>query len=309
MMSLELVTLLASDKVALPGLLYTSPQKTVKAAIWLHGMGENGVFYKPTLMNTLGTALTERDIAFLAFNNRGANLKKTLNRADETLPEEDRRYQSGTHYELITDCIKDIDGAIDFLKQKGFHELYLLGHSTGAVKVCVYDNLVKRSAFKKYVLAGPGDDTGLWFSYLGERKFWKAINYAAKAVSQGDPQHIMPKYSGMHPFSAQSAWDILNPDGHYNVFPFYEATIQRLSTKPLFEEYRGINTPTLVIIGEQDQTADTFGGTAKVLDIMMAQTPNSMLKQTDFMHVAEANHSFHGTEAAFSQKVGDWLNG
>lgn len=305
-MKLEFGSFPATDQVKLPGLLFTPDKPTHKAAIWLHGM-RSSIFYNSTWINALGHQLTDRGIAVLAFNNRGADDAKRLRLAtDKPSEEEDGRFQGGSFYELIADCVHDIDGAVEHLRQQGFSEFYLLGHSTGANKICAYDARVKSNPFSKYVLAGPGDDVGLFFEELGAKRFWQALHYAAKAV-KSDPFKVMPKYTGMHPFSAQAAWDILNPDGNYNTFPFYEARTERLGSKPLFAEYRAITRPTLVIIGEQDEYMTTAGGSQGALDILMRQTSNSMLKTHDFMLVPFADHSFHDAEATFAETVAEWL--
>ena len=123
-MNLEFISFEATDKIVLPGLLYKPDKPTKQATIWLHGMGDNAVFYKPALINQLGKAHCEQGIAFLAFNNRGAHNRKRLKIADEALPEEDGSYQGGSYYELISDAPKDIDGAVRFLKNRGFTKLY-----------------------------------------------------------------------------------------------------------------------------------------------------------------------------------------
>ena len=87
----------------------------------------------------------------------------------------------------------------------------------------------------------------------------KRSNTLAAKVDAGEPLHIMPKYTGMYPFSAQSAWDILDPDGAYNTFPYYEALNERLGKKPLFEEYRKIDKPMLAIIGAEDEYMTSAG--------------------------------------------------
>jgi pimeloyl-ACP methyl ester carboxylesterase len=306
MSNVEFISFTSTDKLKLPGLLYTPAAGTKKVAIWLHGMGDSGVFYSPERVNALGKALTSNNIALLGFNNRGAHNAKSLKSVDENLPEENRRYQAGTYYELIADCVKDIDGAVAFLKQRGFSTFYLLGHSTGANKICAYHVRAGQNPFRKYVLAGPADDTGLMFSDLGAKKFWQALNYAAR-FAKADPLRTMPKYTGMYPFSAQAAWDMLNPDGDYNTFPFYECVTERLGKKRLFDEYQKIDLPTLVILGEKDEYTTTAGSTREALDLFMEYTSNARLKQTDFSSVPDADHSFHGAEAAFAERVADWL--
>jgi pimeloyl-ACP methyl ester carboxylesterase len=306
-MTLELGSFLTTDGLKLPSLLYAPDKPTQRAAVWLHGMGDNGIFYRPERVNALGEALTKRGIALFAFNNRGAHNTKRLKYADKALPEEERGYLAGTYYERIADSSHDINGAAANLADKGYHELYLIGHSTGANKICLYQAKAGKNPFRKYVLAGGGDDTGLFFQTLGPKKFWAALKYAAEAVTNGDGLKVMPKYSGMYPFSAQATWDILSPDGDYNIFPFYEYTQERLGEKPLFAEYRSIDRPTLVINGEADEYMTTAGSATAALDILMKQTSNQMLKQTDFMLVHDADHSFIGLESEFADKVGEWL--
>lgn len=305
-MRLELVSVLSSDGIGLPGLLFRPDKDTRKAVVWLHGMGDNAVFYNPRFTNAIGEALADKGIALLAFHNRGAHSRKSLKYADETLPEEDRRYRGGTYDELIADCVKDIDGATGFLDGKGYTTLYLAGHSTGANKVCAYHVRAKQNPFSKYVLAGPGDDTGLMFAELGEKKFWAALKHAAKYVG-ADPFRVMPKYTGMYPFSVQSARDIMDPDGAYNTFPFYEAAHGRIGSKTLFEEYAKIDRTTLVIIGEADEYTQHVGGADSALKLFMKHTSNAMLKKIDFVAVPNADHGFKDAETTFARQMADWL--
>ncbi len=305
-MRLELVSLESTDGIGLPGLLYRPDHDTDQVAVWLHGMGDNAVFYKPDQINALAESLTDRGIAFLAFNNRGAHGKKSLRYADEALPEEDRRYRGGMYYERISDCVYDIDGAAAFLRHRGFLRLFLIGLSTGANKICAYHVRAKDNPYSRYVLAGPGDDTGLMFKELGEKKFWAALKYAAAYVSD-DPFRTMPKYTGMYPFSARSAHDILDPDGAYNTFPLYEAVHGRIGKKPLFEEYRRLDRPTLIIYGSDDEYTDHVGGSSEAIRVFMRHTSNAMLKKVDSSIIAGADHSFSGREKDFARQVADWL--
>lgn len=307
-MTLRFGSVIATDKVVLPALLYTPEQSTSKAAIWLHGMGDNGSFYAPTRMNALGEKLTQQGIAFLALNNRGAHNQKRLKLADETLPEEDRSYLGGTHYEKIADCVHDIDGAVNFLKEQGFSEFYLIGHSSGANKICVYDSKTPKNPFTKYVFAGPGDDSGLFRAELGDKKFRQALTLAEQAVASHKPFKIMPQYTGMYPFSAQSALDILHPDGDYNTFPFFEATQQRMGTKPLFKEYGDITLPTLVIFGEHDEYTYTAGGTEAALALFKQYRNPDAQTTAAYATVPQTDHSFHGSEMQFAASVAEWLS-
>lgn len=310
-MKLELIQFQSTDKLLLPGLFYQPlNHQTTRAAVWLHGMGDTGVFYNPPRINALGKTLTSRNISLLAFNNRGAYNKKTLKINDESLTEENRIYQAGTHYELIADSTKDINGAVNFLRTRGYSTLYLIGHSTGANKVCVYHTREVQTEFTKYVLAGPGDDVGLFYDKLGDKKFHLALKYAKQCITQNHPWKIMPKYTGMYPFSAQSANEILDANGTYNTFPFLEATTTRLGKKTLFAELRKIDIPTLCIFGELDEYAYTAGGTKTALKLMeqaMIGSRQTTKGKHSFQIVQGADHGFKGYEQQFATQVTAWL--
>lgn len=302
-MRLEFVQLLSTDKLKLPGLLYAPEKPTKKAALWLHGMGDNGMFYNPKRINALGKALTDQNIAFLSFNNRGAHDQKIISIADS-----EEKFQGGTHYELIGDCIKDIEGAVQFLKARKYTEFYLLGHSSGANKICVYNQKARQNPFSKYVLAGPGDDIGLCYSELGEETFLGALKTAGALVKTGKSLETMPEKSGMYPFSAQAAQDILDPDGDYNTFPFYEVTSKRLGGKQPFQEYRTIRIPTLVVYGENDEYVYTAGSVSDALILFEENTHKSIVDDSGFLAIAEVDHGFNGAEDSFATAVAAWLS-
>ncbi len=296
-----------TDNIELPGLLYAPQSVTTEIVLWLHGMGDSGVFYSPKRITALASELIKRNVALFAFNNRGAHNSKMLRKAEPEPDKDSQPYQAGTHYELIEDCVSDIDGAVLFLKQLGYRTFHLAGHSTGANKICVYDDLTTNNPFTRYVLAGPGDDIGLTFSDLGPLRFQRALDYAKKQVLAGNLMKIMPKYTGMNPFSAQSAADILDPDGHYNSFPFYEAVHGKLGTKTLFKEYRNITKPMLIIAGNEDEASASAGSTEQALEMLKRNTNDKIIAQTDFQLVPDADHSFHGAENVFAEKVAAWL--
>lgn len=306
-MTTDHISFSTTDRLTLPGLLYAPSQPTATAVVWLHGMGDSGVFYSPKRITALAEALTEQGMALLAFNNRGAHNSKILYHDDPTIAKSAQRYRAGTHYELIADCVHDIDGAVDFLSQLGYSQLHLAGHSTGANKIAVYDALQPNNPFLKYVLAGPGDDVGLWYQQLGAAKFDRALSYANAALDNGRPYKIMPIYSGLFPFSAQSVADMLSPDGDYNIFPYYEALHGTLGTKPLFRHYGAITRPMLIIAGEHDESTSSAGGTEAAFKLLKENTNRLALAESDFKIVANSDHSFHGAEADFAKKVASWL--
>ena len=297
----------ATDSVVLPGLLYEPDTKTQSILIWLHGMGDSGVFYKPERITSLADSLTKRGVALLAFNNRGAHNSKQLYKDDPSLSPAKQRYQGGTHYEKIADCLFDIDGAAAFVASQDFTNLFLAGHSTGANKICVYNSLAKANKFQKFVLAGPGDDLGLNYLHLGPKKYKQTLEYAKAAIANGSPTKTMPIYSGMHPFSAQSTVDLLQPNGLYNTFSYFEETNAQLGTKKLFNEYSSISKPLLVVIGSDDGSVATAGGSAEALKILKHHTNIRIVDESDFKIIADTDHNFSGKANEFAELIADWV--
>lgn len=304
-MQTELISFITTDKLELPGLLYTPAEPTKKVAVWLHGMGDSGVLYNPRRINLLGSELCKRGIALLAFNNRGAHHRKRLKIVDDTLSEDEQSYQGGTHHELIADCVHDINGAAIFLADRGFDKLFLTGHSSGANKICVYDTLEPKNPFSHYVLAGAGDDCGLWYMRLGDGKFWKALSKAKSYIQEGKPHRPMPRYSGMHPFSAQSAADLIDPDGLYNTFPFFEVAHKRLGHKQLFQEFSAVTKPMCVIYGETDEAVASAGTTSDAVKILKKYAG---AKQHDYKIIPDTGHTFDGKETELAALIAQWLD-
>lgn len=303
-MSLQLVSFLATDTLKLPGLLYEPEKKTHKAAIYLHGNGSSSIFYSTDRMNTIAKQLNAKGITFFPFNNRGAHYIKTLHKLEN---DTDETIEYGMTYELIKECVMDIDGAIDFLKTHGYTEFYLVGHSTGANKIVVYDKYKPDNAVSKYILLAGGDDTGGYFELLGKNKFTNILKKLSKEIDAGYGRQLISKYLVNLIISNQSLYDTINPDGDYNIFPFYEY-IKRLkklkiSKKPLFEEYKKITKPTLVVYGTADEYC--YGNVRRCVDILKTQTEGK--NNFTYKIIENANHGFDGKIEELTQTLIDWL--
>lgn len=302
-MQTELVEFKTADGLFLPGLLYQPRKRTKKVLLILHGNGSASVFYKVTANYVFARKLQRRGIAYFPFNNRGAHYIKKLRKITKQAEEE--RVQYGMAYELIKECIQDIEGAVKFLKQRGFSEFYLYGHSTGANKICVYNYYRPKNKIAKYILAGGGDDTGLYYAEIGSKK--KFLAYLAKAkvqIERGKGRKLIPKYMLAELLSYQSFYDICNPDGDYNTFPFNEYINKlNLSTKPLFRAYKAIKKPTLVVYGENDEFC--YGDVRRVVNILKNEAPR--VKLFTFKIIPGADHSFHRKEQNLAETVAAWL--
>lgn len=283
------------DGLTLPGLLYKA--KGEAALIYLHGNGSSSVFYDETNNHPLASALAKKNISTLYFNNRGAhNIKKLYVRKGK----KEARKRFGMAYEKIKECVEDIDGAIAFLKKQGYRKFYLAGASTGANKICVYNFYKPKNDVEKYILLCGGDDTGISYHMTGKNKFWKLLAEAKKKIKskRGEEiiKEILPEL-----FSYIGFFDIANPDGDYNVFPFYEVLRKvKLSTKPLFRHFKSIRKPTLVIYGDKDEYA--WGDVSKIVEILKSYQPKLV-----YRIIKGADHGFKNHENQLAGMIANWL--
>ena len=93
----------------------------------------------------------------------------------ETLPS---RADSSKTAGMNNSYVFDIDGALREMRRRGYRDVTLAGHSTGANKIAVYDHHRPRNRVQRYVLLAGGDDTGLIYASLGARRFASALTKA-----------------------------------------------------------------------------------------------------------------------------------
>jgi pimeloyl-ACP methyl ester carboxylesterase len=279
----------ATDGVDLAGLLFEPRRKTKRVAVFLHGTGGASVF-NARRTNLLAEEMTMRGIAWFAFNNRGAHLIMKS------------RLGGGMAYELIRECVYDIDGAIRLLRSEGYTDITLVGHSTGANKIAVYDSLKKRNSVRRYVLLAGGDDTGLFYRQLGPRRFRTVLQ---KARARRRSRELAPPSVSKLPMSWRALYDTINPDGDYNVFPFLEASGKvKLSRRPLFRHLRGIRKPSLFVYGENDEfVSGSVSRALASLNDAIGPEPNF-----EFVILEEADHGFARHERELGALIGDWIN-
>lgn len=280
----------ATDGASLAGLLYEPKRATARAAIWLHGTGGASVF-ESARTNLLASELTGAGIAFFPFNNRGATLMRHLQ----------GKPRGGMAYERIRECVFDIDGALRELWRRGYRDFTLIGHSTGANKIAVYDHYTPRNRVKRYVLIAGGDDTGMVYDQLGSRRFAAALEKAKTLRASTD---LVPPSISANVMSWRAWYDMANPDGDYNVFPFLEVMRDvKLSRRAKFRYVRAIRKPTLILYGEQDQYC--YGDVPRCVAILaeaIGPKPNIELGI-----VGDADHGFGGKEHELAQVILGWM--
>lgn len=290
----------ATDGVELSGLLYEPQRRSKRAAIFLHGNGGASVF-ESKRTNLLASSFIDAGVAWFAFNNRGAHLIKRLRRRRGTTS---KGVSGGMAHELIRECVFDIDGAIRELRSRGYSEFTLVGHSTGANKVAVYDARKQRNPVKRYVLLAGGDDTGILWQQLGTRRFSAALARAKERIRERRGDELVPASVSSLPMSWRSFHDMANPDGDYNVFPFLEVMKDvRLGRRTHFRHLRGIRKPTLILYGDSDEYC--YGDVSRCVAILAdALGPKENIEMAI---LADADHGFSGREEELAEVMLGWM--
>jgi pimeloyl-ACP methyl ester carboxylesterase len=279
----RLIRFEATDGVDLAGLLYEPDRRTRRAAVFLHGTGGASIF-DSRRTNLLAREFVSRGIAWFPFNNRGAHMI--------------RRPGRGASYEVIRDCVHDIDGAARFLRSRGYRELYLAGHSTGANKIAVYNARKPRNPFKRYVLLAGGDDTGMLYAQLGARRFRTTLDRARRMIHERRGDELSPVML----LTWRALYDMANPDGDYNIFPFLERIRNiRLGRRSSFRHIRAIRKPALYVYGERDEFC--YGDVSRCTAILASEVaPNA-----EIVTIADAGHGFTGFEQELGTLLAEWV--
>jgi pimeloyl-ACP methyl ester carboxylesterase len=283
----RLIRFEATDGIDLAGLLYEPEGRkpsSARAAVFLHGTGGASIF-DSRRTNLLAREFVSRGIAWFPFNNRGAHMI--------------RRPGRGASYEVIRDCVHDIDGAARFLRSRGYRELYLVGHSTGANKIAVYNARKPRNPFKRYVLLAGGDDTGMLYAQLGARRFRATLDRARRMIHERRGDELSPVML----LSWRALYDMANPDGDYNVFPFLERIRNiRLGRRSPFRHIRAIREPALYVYGERDEFC--YDDVPRCTAILAAEVaPNA-----EIVTIANAGHGFAGFEQELGTLIAQWVS-
>ena len=130
----EICTFRTPDNERLHGALFT-PEKTPPdlALLFVHGVAMN--FYLPPLF-VFGQDLAARGYHSFVINTRGHDW---ISRAGNLTK------FGGSAYELLEDCLPDLDGALSFLKEPGYRRFVFIGHSLGAIKSIIYQGTRRRA--------------------------------------------------------------------------------------------------------------------------------------------------------------------
>jgi len=206
----EICTFKTADNERLHGALFTPLERPSDLALlFVHGVAMN--FYLPPLF-TFGQDLAARGFHSFVINTRGHDW---ISRAGNLTK------FGGSAYENLEDCLADLDGALDYLKQRGYRRMILIGHSLGAIKSIIYQGTRQRSDVAGIVSCSAPRQ---FFSERVARQsgFRELIEKAEAMIADGKAEELIPVGVGSTPgiFTARSHVNKYGRDDNNDCRPY-----------------------------------------------------------------------------------------
>lgn len=284
------ISFLATDGIILDGLLYEGKEKTEDIILAVHGMTSNCFKKRDEI---IANKANEDNIDYFCFNNRGSELAKYIKRNIEGKKEEKL---GGTSYEDVLDGYEDIVGAILKLKELGYQNIYLQGHSLGCTKIVYTYNELKDEEsedilenIKGIILLSLIDIPSTLKFYLGNK--WKEyLELAEEKEGEAKRLELMPKEAFIHPISVKTFLRYARDNQDIN-FAQYDQDIElkKLNniTVPLFMRWGNDNE---MILQEADELVSTVNSRI-----------TNQNKNIDY--IEGSNHSYTGKEEILAEQI------
>ena len=285
---MELVKFVATDGVRLDGFLYKSNIETKNVILAVHGMGSNCFKIRDVEISKQATA---NNIDYFCFNNRGSELARYLKR---DLNGKKEKILAGTGYEEVSDGYFDILGAILKLKELGYENIYLQGHSLGCTKsIYTYQKLKKENNevlknIKGLVLLSLVDINTVLKVYLGD-KFDYYLKFAEEKEKQGHLKYLMPAESFIHPISVKTYLRYIRD---YKDIDVDDYNIVKDIDIPVFMRW---GTDNEMIVYKPNE----------IIELVSTKIPHNN-KDSDCIY--GANHSYNGYEKELAKEIVDFVN-
>ncbi len=291
---MEIIDFLATDGVKLNGILYNCKEKSNEVILAVHGMTSNCFKERDKVISENSN---KNGIDYFCFNNRGSELaryiKKDINGKEEKII-------AGTSYEDVLEGYEDILGAIIKLKELGYENIYLQGHSLGCTKIVyTYNELVDEEEYdvlsniKGVILLSLIDIPKAIKVYLGD-KFNEYVSLAEEKEQEYKSYELMPKDAFINPISAKTFLRYVRDNKDID-FAGYEKDNE-------LEKLNNIKVPLMMRWGNQNemilQSAD------ELVNIVTNIIEN---KNKDIDYIDGANHQYNGKEKELAEQIIEFI--
>ncbi len=286
-MNCSLEEIVTKDGLLLQGMFSESKIKKRRAVLWMHGLS-SAFYHEVKLTKLLVEALENKGWGFAHFNSRGHDLLSGIRKKDSTSPYGYSYYQAGAGAEIFKECILDIDAGIDFLIAKGYDEIVLIGHSTGANKACYYAAAENNSHVISVILSGPISDR------LSAPDARKHLPFMKKLICEGKGDNLLFGYH-FFPLTPKRFISLFDPRSSEDVFDYGEE-------EPKLVMFSKIKIPLLVLLSQNDEVADRH-----IKEIQQAFDSHTTSPVYKSVIIPDALHRYNGHEPEVVSVIIDWI--
>lgn len=287
---MEKIKFLATDGIVLDGFIEKSQEETKNIILAVHGMASN-VFKRRD--DVIANQANQAGIDYFCFNNRGSELVKYI---EKNIDGKKEKKLGGTCYEDVLEGYEDIVGAILKVKELGYQNIYLQGHSLGCTKIVyTYSELKDEDSkeildsIKGVILLSLVDIPNSLKSYLGNK--WEAYLKMAKEKEQeGRQLEFMPKEAFIHPISVKT-------------FLCYARDYQDIDFAKFGEDnqLQKLNQIEVPLFMRWGNVKEMIANPANELVEMVTNSITNPYKDIDF--IEGANHSYQDKEHILAEQI------
>ncbi len=266
--------------------LWFGPKKPQRVIVWVHGLGSS-MFSKLRIIDQCINAET----AVVTFNNNGHDTISHRVRIDGK-----KGAWAGAAHEKFTDCIDDIQGAINFLRSQKVKSIYLAGHSTGCQKSIYWASKSKDTRnVKGIMLLAPVSDYAAAVKKYGKKKLAGVESVARSLIRRGKPHALLPKDTWPEELNdAQRFLSLYTPDSIEEIFSYAQSEKNPVTLKK-------VKIPILALWAESDEFSDRPA-------IEAAQWFEKNIKSKHkVVIVPGVTHGFRGGEKIVAKEIRQWI--
>lgn len=288
-MQIEFVDVITPKSYQLRGVWVGAP-KPKRVFIFIHGLTSD-LFSGKTIFG-----LAEGDSSVLSFNNRGYGIVSKIKHLNPDKPKGYESELAGTAHEVFEDCIDDLEGAVQFCHDRGVHEVYLVGHSTGCQKSIFYLSKTKnKQKVSGVVLLCPLSDYAAVPLAVDKAQYEKALEYSRREVKEGRLHTLLSEeYWPSELIDAQRFLSLYTPESSEEIFTYSH------DKEP--KAFQSVEVPMLVVLAEKDEYCD------RPTEKLRAWFDRSNVSSKYNSEVIEnALHNLKGSEEVVCKQIKNWI--
>ncbi len=281
-----------TDGLVHQGIFFSPKNPGKRAILWVHGL--TGRFYgDKEMMESFAEACEGLGWGFAAFNNRGHDHITGMHKVDEKNPSGFTYAMGGGGYETFEECVFDIHAGVDFLVSHGFFEVFVIGHSTGALKLIYSEGIKPHTHVSGIILAGALSDR------LGpdvdKKNVLIQLSRMEKRIKEGKGDELVFGLS-FFPMTPKRYVSLYSKDSAE------EATVDYDGEQPNMRAFSNIQKPVLVIFSGRDENLDRPAADIKKVFDAMTQS-----KKYRSIIIPGVDHGFSGKEKEAVSIIVDWI--